>query len=237
VVAAATAPAYQARHAFRIAFATPLLLCEGPGSIVVNGETYLEGIISVGQVQVGPTPTVTVRVRNGANEVSAVDADTDGLRDIPVLLYEVMWDPVAGAQLNPVQVFAGVITQGQYTSEYADIQCTSRVPGQSYAGMVGRYVSQLCVHMFKGARCQYAGAATVCDRTMATCQGLNNFVHYGGFPSVPAIGTLFKYTVANGTTLAQTAGTNTAANPIVAVPPITPTAGALARLRPKLTGG
>ena len=68
-------------------------------------------------------------------------------------------------------------------SGYADLQCTSRAPGEAYAGMVGRYVSLLCVHAFKGLRCGYSGAATVCDHTMATCQSLANFARYGGWPS------------------------------------------------------
>jgi hypothetical protein len=220
VVAAATAPAYQARHAVRIAFATPLLLCEGPGAIQVAGETYSEGVMTVGAVNVGPTPTVTIRVRNGANEVSAVDADSNGLQNVAVLVYEVMWDPTTGAQLAPVLIFSGVINQAQYTAEYADLQLTSRMPGQSSAGMVGRYVSQLCVLVFKGRRCGYAGSETVCDRTMDRCQALSNFQRYGGWPSVPQIGTVFSYEVANGTTLAGTAGSNIGAA-VIPVPPIT----------------
>lgn len=223
VVAAATAPAYQARHAVRIAFATPLLLCEGPAPLTINGETYSEGLMTVGAVTVGPTPTVTVRVRNGANEVSAVDADGAGLQDVAVLLYEQMWDSASGTQLGPVLIFSGVINQAQYTADHADLQLTSRVPGQSYAGMVGRYVSQLCIVGFKGARCGYAGPVAVCDHTMATCQALGNFQRFCGWPSVPQIGTVFAYKVANGTTLAATAGSNVPA--VVAVPPVTVPSG------------
>ena len=230
VVAAATAPAYSARHALRIAFATPLLVCEGPGSMVVNGETYSEGIVSIGKVQVGPTPTITIRVRNGANEVSAVDADSDGARDVAILFYEVLWDSATGIQLNPVLIFPGVVDQVQYVGGYADLQCTSRAPGQQYAGMVGRYVGQTCGHTFNspavrtagsaGARCGYAGGATSCDHTMATCQALGNFQRFGGFPSVPAIGTLFSYKVKNGTTQSAIAGASASPVLTVSVPPI-----------------
>jgi hypothetical protein len=162
-----------------------------------------------------------VRVRNGANEVSAVDADSDGLRDVPVLLYEVMWDPATGAQLAPVLLFSGVINQGQYVGAFADLQCVSRVPAGSTAGMVGGYVSTLCGRVFKGSRCGYAGAATTCDHTMATCQAFANLARFGGFPSVPAVGTIFQYEVANGTTLTDTAGDN----PTVAVAPNTTPGG------------
>jgi hypothetical protein len=220
VVTAATAPSYQACHAVRIGFATPLLLCDGPGNLTINGETYSEGLISLGGVTVGANPAVTLRVRNGANEVSAVDADGDGLRDVPVLLYEVMWDPATNVQLDPVLLFSGVVNQGQYGGPWADLQCVSRVQGSTGAGMVGRYVSQICGHVFRGARCGYAGPETLCDRTMARCQALANFQRFGGWPSVPQIGTVFKYKVANGTTLADTAGASIG-TAVIAVPPIT----------------
>jgi hypothetical protein len=181
--------------------------------------------MTIGAVSVGPTPTVTIRVRNGANEVSAADADSNGLQDAAVLVYEVMWDPTTGAQLNPVLIFRGVINQAQYTSEHADLQCVSRVQGQTTAGMVGRYVGQLCGHVFRGARCGYAGPETTCDHTMARCQALGNFQRFGGWPSVPQVGTVFSYKVANGTTLADTAGRNTGPTtpsipPQTTVPPI-----------------
>ena len=231
-VGAATAPAYEARHAFRIGFSTPLLVCDGPGTLTVDGEAYAEGLVSVGKVTVGPVPTVTVRVRNGLNEISAVDADSGGVRDIPVLLYEIMWDPVSGAQLSPVMVFSGVINQAQYVSGYADLQCTSRAPGEAYAGMVGRYVSLLCVHAFKGLRCGYSGAATVCDHTMATCQSLANFARYGGWPSCPQIGQQFKYPAGAGQSLSATAGATAASKVPVQIPPV-PTVAPVV-IRPKL---
>jgi hypothetical protein len=137
-----------------------------------------------------------------------------------VLVYEVLWDPTTGAQLNPVLIFSGVINQAQYTAGYADLQCVSRVQGQTTAGMVGRYVGQLCGHVFRGSRCGYAGSETICDRTMARCQALANFQRFGGWPSVPQVGTVFSYKVANGTTLADTAGTSIG-TAVIAVPPIT----------------
>lgn len=35
---------------------------------------------------------------------------------------------------------------------------------------------------FKGDRCQYAGAETTCDRSLARCRELNNSHHFGGAP-------------------------------------------------------
>jgi lambda family phage minor tail protein L len=41
---------------------------------------------------------------------------------------------------------------------------------------------------FKGPRCQYAGPATTCDRSLKRCRQLDNSTRYGGFPVVGSEG-------------------------------------------------
>jgi lambda family phage minor tail protein L len=41
---------------------------------------------------------------------------------------------------------------------------------------------------FNGDRCQYAGAATSCDRSLATCRSLGNSMNFGGAPGVGSKG-------------------------------------------------
>lgn len=217
VVAAATAASYGARHAVEIALATPLRLCEGPGSLTVGGATYDEGLLGIGGVPVGASPTLSLRVRNTANEISGPDADADLVRAAGVTLYEVLWNPATGEQLAPVTLFVGVVDKVSYQAGVATLDCLSRVLGNETAGMVGRYVAMLCNHTFKGQRCGYVGAAASCAHTIAACQALANLARFGGFPSVPAIGTLFRYKVASGSVLPVVAGTRS--NPATPVPP------------------
>ena len=215
VQAAATAPAYSARHAVRIGLPTPILLCEGPGTLTISAETYLESALFVGAVTVGPSPSITVRVPNDANQISEPDTNANTVRGAAVLVYEVKWDVTSGAQLAPVQIFAGVVTGVKYNSASAELTCTTRAA--TSAGMVGRVVGRLCSYVFKGTRCGYAGATTSCDHTLATCTALSNQTRFGGWPTLPVIGTKFSYTVTNQQPFAQRAGT--VAPPPAAVAP------------------
>lgn len=53
-----------------------------------------------------------------------------------------------------------------------------------------RRIANKCdVRRLGDARCQYAGAETDCDRTLARCTVLGNQTHYGGFQPFPRIST------------------------------------------------
>ncbi|HQU34344.1 MAG TPA: hypothetical protein PLB88_08515 [Thermoanaerobaculaceae bacterium] len=205
VQAAATAPAYSARHAVRIGLPTPILLCEGPGSLVIGGETYLESALFVGSIGIGPSPGVTIRVPNDTNQVSDPDATADGVLGAAVLVYEVKWDISTGAQLDPVQLFEGIVAAAKYNAASADLTCTTRTA--LTAGMVGRVVGRLCNYTFKGPRCAYSGAGTSCDHTLATCTAFGNDTRYGGWPTIPPIGTKFAYTITQPQGVGQQGGT------------------------------
>jgi hypothetical protein len=205
VQAAATAAAYSARHAVRIGLPTPILLCEGPGSLTISAETYLESALFVGAVAIGQSPAITVRVPNDANQISEADAVDGSVVGAAVLVYEVKWDVSTGAQLSPVKLFAGVVTAVKYDGASAELTCATRA--SLTAGMVGRVQSRLCTYTFKGARCAYAGATTSCDHTLATCTTLGNQVRFGGWPTLPEIGKKFSYTVTTQQPPTQRAGT------------------------------
>ena len=205
VVTAATAPAYSARHAVRIGLPTPILLCEGPGSLVISAETYLESALFVGQINIGPSPSLTVRVPNDTNQVSDPDATSGDVLGAAVLVYEVKWDISTGAQLDPVQLFQGIVTAVKYNSVSADLTCATLTAAT--AGMVGRVVGRLCNYTFKGTRCAYAGAGTSCDHTLASCTAFSNQTRYGGWPTIPPIGTKFAYTITDPQGVGQQAGT------------------------------
>ena len=217
--AAAVAPSYVARHAVRIATPTPLLLCEGPGSLIIGGETYIESALMVGEVSVAKVPAITIRVPNDVNQISEPDANGDHVRRCAVLVYEVMWDPATGAQLNPVQLFDGRVGSVRCSATSAELVCTIATSGS--AGMVGRIISRLCGHTFKGLRCAYAGATTSCDHTLATCTSLANQARFGGWPSMPTIGTKFTFRVVNQQTVTRYAGTVAPPAPAASAP--TPT--------------
>lgn len=49
-----------------------------------------------------------------------------------------------------------------------------------------RLMNMGCGHVFRGARCQYAGATGLCPKTKAFCTSLGNVNQFGGFPWVAA---------------------------------------------------
>ena len=215
-VTAAIAPSYVARHAVRIATPTPLLLCEGPGSLVIGGETYFESALVIGDVSVAQWPAITIRVPNNTNQISEPDTNGDYVRRAAVLVYEVMWNPTTGSQLNPVQVFSGKVGSVRCSMTTAELTCKTAATGS--AGMVGRVVSRLCGYVFKGARCAYGGVITSCDHTLATCTTLANQTRFGGWPTMPTIGTKFCYRLQQQQPFAQRAGTIAPSAPL-AIPP------------------
>ncbi|NLW48192.1 MAG: DUF2163 domain-containing protein [Firmicutes bacterium] len=50
-----------------------------------------------------------------------------------------------------------------------------------------RKYSPFCELDFKSEWCGYAGAETICDRTLSRCETLGNSANYGGFLGVPRI--------------------------------------------------
>ncbi len=168
---AAVAPSYVARHAVRIATPTPLLLCEGPGSLVIGGETYLESALVIGDVSIMQWPAISIRVPNDTNQLSEPDANGDHVRRAAVLVYEVMWDPSTGVQLDPVKVFAGKVESVRCNVTTAEVTCKAATAGSAL--MVGRLISRLCHYVFGGARCGLPpdavrpGANVVADPTFA----------------------------------------------------------------------
>lgn len=49
-----------------------------------------------------------------------------------------------------------------------------------------RLMNMGCGHVFRGARCQYAGVTGLCPKTKAFCTSLGNVNQFGGFPWVAA---------------------------------------------------
>jgi len=48
------------------------------------------------------------------------------------------------------------------------------------------YSRNYCQWKFKGTECAYAGTETACNKTQQRCQELENYIRFGGFPSIPS---------------------------------------------------
>lgn len=88
--------------------------------------------------------------------------------------------PIIG---NPITIFEGLINNVQLSQYY----CAFDVERQlySYSTVSPNMVYDInCQFKFKDTRCQYPGAETKCDKTLARCQALNNVTRFGGYPSI-----------------------------------------------------
>jgi len=192
----AIAAQYRARHAVAIGTPTPIRLCQGPGSLVIGGDTYTEDVLDPGSFTVGGLPGGSLRVSNADNLVSEADA-AGTLLGVTLVVYEVHWS-AAGAQLDPVMLFSGIVTAVKYGSDGATL--TGKLRLAISAGMVGRIVSRLCSHVFKGTRCSFLGAYTAVLTRATTAYKQDGTSVASGLPRYEAAKYSNGITVEEGTT-------------------------------------
>lgn len=175
-----------------IAFAVPQRLTDCDQPIVFDGDTY------------GPMPLRVDGVASDSSGISSGASVAIGAADDywPTLLAALAEDErhpevtIHEAWLDVTTMSptpAAVRTVGRFRVEAAEITPTEArlTLGPAADPTLGRipfreYGSGLCTYrVFKGAQCGYAGAATSCDRTYATCTGLSNQARFGGFRSLP----------------------------------------------------
>ena len=75
------------------------------------------------------------------------------------------------------------LSQPTTTSENATFILTADSPFNITAPK-RRFIKQFCYWKFKGNECGYAGAETMCDKTLTRCKQLNNSPRFGGFAGV-----------------------------------------------------
>ena len=75
------------------------------------------------------------------------------------------------------------LSQPSTTSETATFTLTADSPF-NITTPKRRFIKQFCYWKFKGIECGYAGADTVCDKTITRCKSLGNSPRFGGFPGV-----------------------------------------------------
>jgi len=103
-----------------------------------------------------------------AKKISIKQVWADQLADTDAYLEYVYYiDNYSADQIN---------VQFSLTSRFdvMDVTLPSRVYSRNFCGWI-----------FSGTECGYSGAEATCDKTKTRCKVLNNFIGFGGFPSVP----------------------------------------------------
>jgi len=164
---------------------TTVRVCSNTANIVwpTGGDTYTAfpfELEEVGDSAKGERPKVTVRLGNASRVMEQYMEAGNGGIDAEVTLRV-----VHSAHLN--------LTDPEIELTYRVIDARADSKWAHFTlGSVGpfdrrwprnRVFKNFCRYkVFKGTRCGYAGAETVCDRTLTRCRELGNSDRFGGAP-------------------------------------------------------
>jgi len=129
----------------------------------------------------------SIEIQNADNFMSAIMFSTSSPVGARARVYEAWFDPTKTSAIpDDTKLLLDGLCGGPELSRSGD---TATATLRALRGLLGsrviprRKVVDLCMFDFKGSvGCQYAGAATECDRTKATCTSLGNQARFGGFP-------------------------------------------------------
>jgi len=172
---------------------------------VINGDTYAAFPFDLGETSEsskGEIPSATLRMSNISRSIMPYLESNNGLVDSIVNVYVVnslnVYTPSKGwgtNNNNPAVELEFKIMASSYDRQwiYFTLGGTNifnkRFPRNKVYRNICRYSGALGTENgFKGARCQYSGSVSKCDRALVTCRLLGNSINFGGFPGVGSKG-------------------------------------------------
>lgn len=165
-----------------------ILQNDSVGNIVIGGNTYYTKLVQTSAVQGsmdGNSEKMDVIISDISQDFSGLVADHgDVLTNTSCKIEQVIFDGDSNNFIdNPILLFEGLINNLKLSQTYCAF--TVERPLYSYSTVSPNMTYDVnCQFKFKDGRCQYSGAETKCDKTLARCQALNNVTRFGGYPSV-----------------------------------------------------
>lgn len=129
---------------------------------------------------------------NVTREVQQLLDENDGLRGRQVTITQVWLDTIADPTAfisDSLSLVDCTITEKSVTFSMSSALDVLNVQLPRRA-----LTRNFCRFKFKGTECAYAGAETLCDKTLNRCRELENASRFGGFPSTPAQRIFFQGT-------------------------------------------
>jgi len=182
------------RYLLEIDVSPALRICSGLEPIVYDSNTYTprgwkpSSITSGDPRSAGFSATIE-DIEGDLETLAYVQGWTDGrVATLYVLgsedgeTWATAWQPITAKILN---------AQGGHV--FFNFECRGSVGLFAHAGL--KIGDSRCRHVYKGARCQYAGSEATCDRTFDACEtrsGGDNSEHFGGARLAPAPGTIIN---------------------------------------------
>ena len=183
---------YRACHFFQLSLLSgaTYYFCDRQITISWNGHTWNPETIQFSEIQTvnnGTNSTCNVIFMGMNHPVSGLflleSADGDGHT---LSIWECHLNDDYTIRNTPELLISGTTTTATRTKDGCSVKVCKeetvfdqQVPRQIFS-------QDLCQHVYKGGECQYAGAETFCDKTLATCQARGNQACYGGYPSILA---------------------------------------------------
>lgn len=168
--------------------ATTVRVCSNTENVVWpsgGGDTYVAfpfELEEYGDSAKGERPKVTVKIGNPSRVMEAYMEAGNGGVGAEVALRVVHSAHLdlsdAELELDFICVDARADSQWAYFTLGANVLADKRWPRNRIFKGFCRYKT------FKGTQCGYAGAETVCDRTLTRCRELSNSERFGGAPGV-----------------------------------------------------
>lgn len=167
---------------------TAIRMTESDIDVTLGGNLYSSGRpFTVDGL--GSTPEGAVSIGNGDGELGARAALWRAENASPGFTLTELWLDSAGVQQGSYVVLRGTLEGHSWDNQWfhARIEASSVVDSQP--ALARRWSVGLCTYRaFRGVECGYSGAATTCDRTLATCTALGNSSRWGGVASLPGAG-------------------------------------------------
>lgn len=160
---------------------------DAPIAVTYGGNTYSNISFTLGDFVVDGDGELSTSVTfEDASRTIRTLAFSENLAQFAIKAWEVWADAentFYGADLIFHGMCDGVRCEREDSPEPVATIAVRGVYGASAQGIgPTQEYSRTCRYkQFKGVECKYAGAATTCDRSYATCQSYRNQVNFGGF--------------------------------------------------------
>lgn len=159
-------------------------------SFVINGETYLAGMVQRSEIETGmegALEKVEIKISNVNQGISSLIANQgDVLTNTRCTIETVIFDSDTSTILDsPVQLFEGCINTVEISAIELKFTVERVIGGYSTLSPNFTYdVNCQCIK-FKDEKCGYTGTEVKCDKTLTRCIELANHANFFGFPSIP----------------------------------------------------
>jgi len=177
-----------------LAFPVVQRFTDCPFPLTISGNVYTPAVLFVEGVQSSESDPVatSAALTFGSGEGNAwqllLAALTSAQRHPVVSITEAWADPsgVTGAVQSSRLMLTGRLESAEWDDTQARLTL-GPVADPTMSRLPFREYSEKCsIRKFKGLQCKYAGAATSCDRSYATCTSYGNQANFGGFRWLPA---------------------------------------------------